>query len=234
MLYTTDLILMPSGQKELYISIVSAALLNKYQDASPSEVARLVSTTFDADANSSEIDLIAQLRPIENFADDVNNQVALLMLIELYWSIPPKLEEPLVTLNKASFGLKTEPVLRSVDEVEDFGGKVPVSYKEISPRLDELETLCKHTLHHLRESPPREKALMLAYIYGSIIRIHPFADGNGRTARLFVFYALRCWGLPLFPIPKVRNNQAWKSAMEKALTGEISELTRQLLMRISP
>ncbi|HVV74145.1 MAG TPA: Fic family protein, partial [Verrucomicrobiae bacterium] len=70
------------------------------------------------------------------------------------------------------------------------------------------------------------------HIFGSLIRIHPFEDGNGRTARLFAFYALRCWGLPLFPIPKIRNDRKWKLALGCAVGGDALKLMRELYWRM--
>lgn len=72
----------------------------------------------------------------------------------------------------------------------------------------------------------------LAHVFGSVIRVHPFEDGNGRTARLFAFYALKCWGRPLFPIPKVRNDSSWKVAMDSAVAGDALKLKDELFWRM--
>jgi fido (protein-threonine AMPylation protein) len=41
-----------------------------------------------------------------------------------------------------------------------------------------------------------------SWVHGEWVRIHPFVDGNGRTARLLVAYVSRRYGVPdVFPIP---------------------------------
>jgi len=212
-------------------SLVAAAVLNKYRNVSTDEIAGLVSRTIVTVEDDDEGQLLARLRPIREFADDVHNQTIVLTLIERCWSNPPKLLRPLATLNRASFG-KAEPDFRSTDFVEDFGGIVPTDRNEIPARLDEIERLSEETVRCLTGRRLEDQALLLAYIFGSVIRIHPFADGNGRTARLFVFYALRCWGRPLFEIPKVRNDPAWKDALNAAVEGDVSKLKREFHRRI--
>ncbi len=61
---------------------------------------------------------------------------------------------------------------------------------------------------------------------------YSFEDGNGRTARLFAFYALQCWGLPLFQIPKVHNDLGWKSAMDAAVVGDVLKLKNEFCWRM--
>ena len=222
---------MSNGSKELFSTAVSAAILNKYTDASPTEIAEAISTIVDEVRDDSESELVSRLRPVRSVADDITNQTVVLTLIERYWSRPPKLDTPLTTLNASSFG-RTMPVFRSANYVEDFGGKVPTPKGEIRARLDELERLCRQSVCCMGDSRLEDKALVLAHIFGSLIRIHPFEDGNGRTARLFVFYALRCWGLPLFPIPKVRNDRRWKAALDAAVAGDALKLKKELYWRM--
>ncbi|MBI6549391.1 Fic family protein [Xenorhabdus lircayensis] len=69
----------------------------------------------------------------------------------------------------------------------------PPSYKEIEQRIDEL-CLWANTLHERQSGVdylhPLIKAIVLHFMMGFI---HPFNDGNGRTARaLFYWYMLRC------------------------------------------
>lgn len=217
--------------KDFYLLAVSAAILNKYEIASPTDIADAVLSTVNTIESNSESQLLSRLRPVRGFVDDINNQVVLLALIDRYWSNPPKLDTPLITLHTSSFG-RTAPAFRMTDHVEDFGAEVPTSKSEIRARLDELERLCRQSVRCMGGSRLEDKALMLAHIFGSLIRIHPFEDGNGRTARLFAFYALRCWGLPLFPIPKVRNDLGWKTAMDSAVAGDALKLRDQLYRRM--
>lgn len=51
-------------------------------------------------------------------------------------------------------------------------------------------------------------------LHGLWVRIHPFANGNGRTARLWVWAALR-YGLPSFVRTKPRPDAtAYAAAMQ--------------------
>ena len=45
--------------------------------------------------------------------------------------------------------------------------------------------------------------LCCAYLHWGIVKIHPFADGNGRTARLIVFLILRMYGYDEFLCVKI-------------------------------
>lgn len=217
--------------KDFYLAAVSTAILNKYANVPQSQIAEAVSIAIRDIDGATEAQLIARLQPVRGFLDDINNQAIVLALIERFWSDPPKLDRPLTTLNASSFG-NTTPVFRSTDYVADLDGDVLTSKTEVVPRLDELERFCRHVIPNMSISPIDEKVLILAHIFGSLIRIHPFVDGNGRTARLFAFYALRCWGLPLFPIPKVRNDPDWKAAIEAAVAGDPLKLKNQFLSRV--
>ncbi|MDO8452620.1 MAG: Fic family protein, partial [bacterium] len=66
--------------------------------------------------------------------------------------------------------------------------------------------------------------LFISTLYHEITRIHPFADGNGRTGRLFVNLFLNRFGYPPILIPKVDNVKAMREALRKADMGDLSEL----------
>jgi len=222
---------MIKSQKMLLSSLITAAVLNKYGKTSCAEVEPIVARIIDAVRGDTESQLISRLRPVRDLVDDVSNQTIVLTLIERNWSNPPKLEHPLTMLNNSSFG-RIIPSFRTRDYVEDFGREVPTPRSEIPARLDELERLSQQSVCGMNVGSLADKALILAHIIGSLIRVHPFEDGNGRTARLFTFYALQCWRLPLFPIPKVRNDAGWKDAMDSAVAGNASKLKNELVWRM--
>lgn len=66
--------------------------------------------------------------------------------------------------------------------------------------------------------------LFISTLYHDITKIHPFADGNGRTGRLFVNLFLRRFGYPPILIPKVDNVKEMRSALRRADMGDLSEL----------
>jgi fido (protein-threonine AMPylation protein) len=79
----------------------------------------------------------------------------------------------------------------------------------------------------------REKAAALADIFMRIIKVHPFKDGNGRTARVAVQYCLRSWGMDYIVIPKVRNDPVWKAALGAAMDGSLQAMTAFLVERMA-
>ena len=63
-----------------------------------------------------------------------------------------------------------------------------------------------------------------AIFHAEFIRIHPFADGNGRTARLLSNYELVKNGYPTITI-KAKNRDEYCSALYKAITtGDVTDL----------
>lgn len=81
---------------------------------------------------------------------------------------------------------------------------------------------------------------IVAKVYHEITRIHPFSDGNGRTARLFINLILRKYRLPHICIPKVDNDPHMRIALRQADMGEltlleqfIAKLLRQSQMMVS-
>jgi hypothetical protein len=51
-----------------------------------------------------------------------------------------------------------------------------------------------------------------AFLHGEWVRIHPFANGNGRTARVWANWAAMRYGLPPFVIVKPRPGQPYGAA----------------------
>ena len=61
---------------------------------------------------------------------------------------------------------------------------------------------------------------LCAWAHSEWVRIHPFANGNGRTARLWAnFIALR-YGLPPFVRLRPRPNEGYEAAGAKAMEGD--------------
>lgn len=73
---------------------------------------------------------------------------------------------------------------------------------------------------------------LIAKVYHQITKIHPFSDGNGRTARLFINFLLRKYNLPYISVPKVDNEKKMRAALRAADMGDLTlliEFKRKLL-----
>ncbi|MEP9362943.1 Fic family protein [Nocardioides sp. CN2-186] len=83
-------------------------------------------------------------------------------------------------------------------------------HAEVLPRLETLEAQVQHRLETWDAQIPEPDAATLArlnpvidglaVIYATWLRIHPFADGNGRSARLLAnWVTTRYWQPPILP-----------------------------------
>lgn len=64
-----------------------------------------------------------------------------------------------------------------------------------------------------------EVIALAAEVHGEWIRIHPFANGNGRTARLLVAHIARRYGLPIFLTLKPRPDDVAYARASRASMG---------------
>lgn len=60
---------------------------------------------------------------------------------------------------------------------------------------------------------------LCAWAHGEWVRIHPFVNGSGRTARLWVNYLALRYGLPRFARMRPRPEGAYAAAARAAMTG---------------
>ena len=73
---------------------------------------------------------------------------------------------------------------------------------------------------------------LCAWVHAEWVRIHPFANGNGRTARLWANSLAMRYGLPPFVRLRPRPNSGYGSAGAKAIHGDwqtTSRVFRRLL-----
>lgn len=64
----------------------------------------------------------------------------------------------------------------------------------------------------------------VALVYHKITKIHPFEDGNGRTARLFISLILRKYDLPYIFIPKSNKIRIMRETLQEADRGNFEPL----------
>ena len=99
--------------------------------------------------------------------------------------------------------------------VRVIGSPVPCpNYMKVPVLMDELVTAMTTSQDHL--------ATIAAQAHLQLAAIHPFVDGNGRTARLLMNLLLMQEAYPMVPIyPQDRTT--YINAIQKALTGETDD-----------
>lgn len=77
-------------------------------------------------------------------------------------------------------------------------------------------------------------AQLAAYVHGEWVRIHPFANGNGRTARLWANWIALRYGLPPFVRLKPRPEGAlYRSAAAASMRGDHNPMATVLLAMLA-
>jgi Fic family protein len=61
---------------------------------------------------------------------------------------------------------------------------------------------------------------LCAWAHAEWVRIHPFANGNGRTARLWANFLARRYGLPFFVRLRPRPEHGYEAAGDAAMRGD--------------
>jgi Fic family protein len=91
------------------------------------------------------------------------------------------------------------------EERLDFGPNKSIARERVPEELDRHIDLSKGLFRQLDKlthtiSFVEEAIKAAAYIHADLVKIHPFRDGNGRTARLAMKYVLLKYNLPPLPI----------------------------------
>lgn len=82
------------------------------------------------------------------------------------------------------------------------------------------------TLSRIEFMSIRETVELAARAHHEITRIHPFTDGNGRVARLYLNFVVRRRGLPYVSLPKVGNDQPMNDVLKAADAGDLDPAVR--------
>jgi fido (protein-threonine AMPylation protein) len=83
---------------------------------------------------------------------------------------------------------------------------------DIDPYASEASALTSTQLHGV--------LTLCAFLHGEWVRIHPFANGNGRTARLWANWAALRYGLPPFVTVKPRPGHPYAAAGMASVRGD--------------
>lgn len=103
---------------------------------------------------------------------------------------------------------------------------MPVNGSKVDEKMEELLEWYNNGSENLHP------IIKSAILHAEFIKIHPFPDGNGRTARLLSNYELVKNGYPAITI-KARNKEEYMASLDKAVTtGDISDLVRLFTERM--
>lgn len=95
--------------------------------------------------------------------------------------------------------------------------------KQFESRLGELVSEMDAMLPAGQEPDADQLAAIIdlcAWAHAEWVRIHPFANGNGRTARLWANYLAMRYGLPPFIRLRPRPNSGYATAGARAMQGD--------------
>lgn len=113
-------------------------------------------------------------------------------------------------------------ILKGIDDVHAGRYRnVPVRISGspvVLPNPRKVPSLMNELTHWLKKSHKLHPVEQAAEAHYQLVTIHPFIDGNGRTARLLMNMILMMKGYPIAVIRK-RDRLAYISSLEKAQTG---------------
>jgi hypothetical protein len=101
----------------------------------------------------------------------------------------------------------------------DVDGAVADFVQRLNTALGVLDGAVPAGTHPTTADVLREVVAVSAIAHGEWVRIHPFANGNGRTARLLAGHIALRYGLPLFVTLKSRPADVAYARAAKASMG---------------
>ncbi len=121
-----------------------------------------------------------------------------------------------------------EPGLENV--AVRVGSNYGVDPADVGEALEQFEAKLQMLVAELDAVLPSGQALnsdqlaaiidLCAWAHSEWVRIHPFANGNGRTARLWANFLAMLYGLPPFIRLRPRPNASYGQAGAKAMQGD--------------
>lgn len=134
-------------------------------------------------------------------------------------------------------GLRVDPryvgAFRGAPGLERTGVKIGRSWGvhpgRVAEELREFEEKLQAAISRFDQALPVGKDLsgdevdavidLCAWAHAEWVRIHPFANGNGRTARLWANFLAMRYGLPPFVILRPRPDDGYEAAGARAMRG---------------
>ena len=206
--------------------IIASAVLNKFNDWSMDTLYSYVTSVSQGDTASPE-------KGDEVLFADIQRQLACFAKIEGAWLEIPLNFDLLTNINGLARGAPPdEKLIRSENYVEDFGGEALTDVNELPAGIRKVETELDGLEQAIGTADPNALSASMAGIFCSIITVHPFEDGNGRTARFLVQLALRRSGFHYIELPKYRNDASWRQALDEGTKGDLTKATAYFAERL--
>lgn len=218
-----------------YSNLIFEGTKNKYEIGVDQACNRISSRLFELLKFKDEQTLVSEVFTYKR--DDgwteLNNLCVCVTVIENFWRVSHAGPGAISRIFSILSGIPYEhTVYRHGKRVADFDSELEVNSNEVVQRFAELELFADFGVRLLQGATLAGQCEFLAFVHGRLIAIHPFEDANGRVARYWVQYALRCWNLPPTPLPKVRNDQGWKDDLGAAIQGNPLMLARNIERRV--
>lgn len=175
--------ILPSDRLEFFKnSLLEEAVASSQVEgaATTTKVAREMLKSGRTPRNESEQMIFNNLRAIEYITEFVDAPIDFTIIIELH-----KIMTANTDAEKYSGGFRTDEVFVT-DHVDGEIAHIPPDWKEVEPLMKEI---CSFINNEEKFIHPIIKSSIIHFMLGYI---HPFKDGNGRTARaLFYWYLLK-------------------------------------------
>lgn len=112
------------------------------------------------------------------------------------------------------------------------GPNLGTPYADVAPETMQFERTLNRRVGSLDQLVPpglapqsdREISMVIetaAWAHAEWVRIHPFANGNGRTARMWANWILMRYGMPPFVVLRPRPRGGYGSAAADAMLGRV-------------
>jgi len=121
----------------------------------------------------------------------------------------PKSPEPPGVYRKGAMAVKDSTLPRPP------GSKVPSLMRQFDALLKDEQK----RLDAMSPAPPDDVLRTAVGIHHRLVAIHPFADANGRVARLLLNHVMRRYGQPYIILPPLSESKAHMEALQDAHAG---------------
>ena len=165
--------------------------------------------------------------PLREHLEAVNHKEAWRLMRRLSTSPGPLLEDDVLSIHRVILsGIQTEDAgVYRRDRVRVVGSSL------IFPNPLKVPELMGGFIDTVNAEASLHPVLMAAHAHYRLVAIHPFADGNGRTARLLMNLLLIRSGFPPALLP-VTERAAYYAALEVANGGDLGAFETLILGRV--